>query len=152
MKALVDTCIWSLSLRHKKVANDPYVRELKKLIEEYKSQMLGPIRQEILSSIRAQEQFEKLQMHLGAFPDLPIATRDYERAAKFFNTCRRQGIQGSNTDFLLCAVGERHEMPIFTFDDDFKSFADCLPITLHSTEQPFSIVGQAFTANERPSA
>ena len=48
MKVLVDTCIWSLSLRRKKVVNDPYVRESKKLIEEYKSHMLGPIRQEIL--------------------------------------------------------------------------------------------------------
>lgn len=134
MKVLVDTCIWSLSLRRKKVTDDPYVRELKKLIEEYKAQMLGPIRQEILSGIGAQEQFEKLQMHLRAFADLPIATRDYERAAELFNTCRRQGIQGSNTDFLLCAVGERHEMSIFTFDDDFKRFAACLPITLHSTE------------------
>ena len=134
MKVLVDTCVWSLSLRRKKVEDDPYVRELKKMIEEYRAQMLGPIRQEILSGIRAQEQFEKLQMHLRAFPDLLVATRDYERAAEFFNTCRRQGIQGSNTDFLLCAVGERHEMPIFTFDDDFKFFADCLPITLHSTE------------------
>jgi len=134
MKVLVDTCIWSLSLRRKKIADDPYVRELKKLIEEYRAQILGPIRQEILSGIRVQEQFEKLRTHLRAFPDLTIATRDYERATEFFNTCRRQGIQGSNTDFLLCAVGERHEMPIFTSDDDFTFFADCLPITLHSTE------------------
>ena len=132
MRVLVDTCIWSLSLRRKKVAEDSYIRELKKLIEEYRVQMLGPIRQEILSGIRAQEQFEKLQMRLRAFPDLPIATRDYERAAEFFNTCRGQGIQGSNTDFLLCAIGERHEMPIFTFDDDFKLFADCLPVKLYS--------------------
>ena len=132
MKVLVDTCIWSLSLRRKEVADDPHVRELAKLIEEYRAPMLGPIRQEILSGIRTQEQFEELQLHLRAFPDLPIATRDYERAAGFFNTCRRQGIQGSNTDFLLCAIGERHEMPIYTFDDDFKLFAGCLPVKLHS--------------------
>ncbi len=132
MKVLVDTCVWSLSLRRKKVVEDPYAGELKKLIEKYKVQMLGPIRQEILSGIRTQEQFEKLQMYLRAFPDLPIATKDYERAAEFFTTCRRQGIQGSNTDFLLCAIGALREMPIFTFDDDFKLFADCLPIELHS--------------------
>jgi predicted nucleic acid-binding protein len=50
------------------------------------------------------------------------------------NTCRRQGIQGSNTDFLLCAIGEHHDMPIFTIDDDFKLFADRLPVALHSVE------------------
>lgn len=134
MKVLVDTCIWSLALRRKKAAADPYVLALKKLIEEYQVQMLGPIRQEILSGIRAEEQFKKLQLLLLAFPDLHIATRDYERAAEFFNTCRRQGIQGSNTDFLLCAVGAHHEMPIFTFDDDFKLFAGCLPVKLHPFE------------------
>lgn len=132
MKVLVDTCIWSLSLRRKEVADDPYVRELAKLIEDFRAQMLGPIRQEILSGIRTEEQFEELQMHLRAFPDLPIATRDYERAAGFYNTCSRQGIQGSNTDFLLCAMGERHEMPIFTFDEDFKLFAGRLSVKLHS--------------------
>ena len=134
MKVLVDTCVWSLSLRRRRTAGNPYAQELKKLIAEYKVQMLGPIRQEILSGIRAKEQFEKLQMHLQAFPDLPIETRDYERAADFFNTCRRQGIQGSNTDFLLCAIAEHHEMPIFTFDDDFGLFAGCLPVKLHSLE------------------
>ena len=28
-------------------------------------------------------------------------------AAKFFNVCRSKGIQGSNTDFLICAVAVR---------------------------------------------
>ena len=134
MKVLVDTCVWSLSLRRRRTAENPYAQELKKLIAEYKVQMLGPIRQEILSGIRAKEQFENLQMHLQAFPDLLIETRDYERAADFFNTCRRQGIQGSNTDFLLCAIAEHHEMPIFTFDDDFRLFAGCLPVKLHPFE------------------
>ena len=137
MKVLVDTCIWSLALRRKKVADDLYVPELQKLIEEYRVQLLGPIRQEILSGIRTQEQFEKLQAHLRAYPDLTIATEDYGRAAEFFNLCRGQGIQGSNTDFLLCAVAERYEMPIFTFDDDFKAFADCLPIALHQARYIF---------------
>jgi predicted nucleic acid-binding protein len=37
-----------------------------------------------------------------------------------------------NTDFLLCAVAERHRMPILTVDDDFAQFARLLPIALHS--------------------
>jgi predicted nucleic acid-binding protein len=134
MKVLVDTCIWHLSLRRREVADDPCVRELAKLVKEYRVQMVGPVRQEILSGVRHQVQFEELQAVLGAFPDLPIAAGDYERAAGFFSTCRRQGIQGSNTDFLLCAIGERHDMPIFTTDDDFKLFADRLPVALHSVE------------------
>ena len=132
MKILVDTCIWSLSLRRKEIVEEPCVRELRKLIGEYRVQMIGPIRQEILSGIRDQAQFHQLQEHLRAFPDLSLVRADYERAAEFFNTCRRQGVQGSNTDFLICAVGAGHQMPIFTFDDDFKHFEACLPIALHT--------------------
>jgi hypothetical protein len=37
-----------------------------------------------------------------------------------FNMCQRRGIQGSNTDFLICAVAEMYELSIFTIDQDFK--------------------------------
>jgi predicted nucleic acid-binding protein len=50
---------------------------------------------------------------------MPIDRSDYERAAHVFNACRRKGIQGSNIDFLICAVAHRHAMPIFTLDRDF---------------------------------
>lgn len=93
--------------------------------------MIGPVRQEILSGIKERAQFDKLREHLRAFPDVEIASHDYEEAASAFNRCREKGIQGSNTDFLICAVAARHEFDIFTTDDDFKHFARVLPITLH---------------------
>jgi predicted nucleic acid-binding protein len=68
---------------------------------------------------------------LRSFPDLPLETVDHERAAEHFNLCRRQGVQGSNTDFLLCAVAERHNLAILTTDGDFESFSRHLPISLH---------------------
>ena len=40
-------------------------------------------------------------------------------------------MQGSNTDFLLCAVAERRGLPILTTDRDFVRFAEVLPIELH---------------------
>ncbi len=81
----------------------PFVYELNELIKERRVQMIGPIRQEILSGLKEETQFKALQKHLNAFPDLELITTDYERAAAFFNTNRRKGIQGSNTDFLICA-------------------------------------------------
>ncbi|MES1245213.1 MAG: type II toxin-antitoxin system VapB family antitoxin [Acidobacteriota bacterium] len=54
-----------------------------------------------------------------------------ERAAELFNLCRRQGVQGSNTDFLLCAVAERHGLPILTTDGDFEIFSRHVPVSLH---------------------
>lgn len=35
---------------------------------------------------------------------------------------KAKGVQGSNTDFLICAVANRLKFPIFTTDNDFKKF------------------------------
>lgn len=94
--------------------------------------IIGPIRQELLSGIKERAQFERLREHLRAFPDVTVTTEDYEEAAAFFNQCRDRGIQGSNTDFLICAVAVRNGFSIFTNDDDFAHFASVLPISLHS--------------------
>jgi len=94
--------------------------------------MLGPIRQELLSGIRAAEQFDTLRGHLRAFPDVLLDAEDYEEAASFFNKCRAKGIQGSNTDFLICATAARRGFGILTTDEDFTHFARILPIELHT--------------------
>lgn len=131
MRVLVDTSVWSLSLRRNQPADSPAVTELVELIREVRGQIIGPVRQELLCGIKSQIQYQKLRNHLRAFPDLEITSRDYESAADFFNICRGKGIQGSNTDFLICAVAARHKIPIFTTDEDFKLFQPHLPITFH---------------------
>jgi hypothetical protein len=132
MMILVDTSIWSLGLRRRALLHDPIISELQDLIREFRVQMIGPVRQEILSGIRSHSQFRSLCEHLRAFTDLELTTPDYELAAEFFNISRRKGIQGSNTDFLICAVSNRHHMPIFTTDKDFVLFQKHLPVSLHT--------------------
>ncbi len=132
MKVLVDTSVWSLALRRSPPTTCPEVSELIELIKEVRVTIIGPVRQELLSGIRNEAQFRKLCSHLRAFPDHEITTRDYETAAEFFNLCRSNGIQGSNTDFLICAVAARHKIPIFTTDGDFRQFQPHLPITLYA--------------------
>jgi predicted nucleic acid-binding protein len=93
---------------------------------------LGVVRQELLSGIREETQFMRLRDHLRSFPDVQQETGDFECAADFFNTCRKNGIQGSNTDFLICAVASRLNASIFTTDTDYISYTRFLPIKLHS--------------------
>ncbi len=131
MKVLVDTSVWSLALRRRVRAHAPAVEELRRLIDEGRVAMIGPIRQELLSGIRTMEWFERLRDHLQPFQDERLETADFERAAEHFNTCRARGVQGSNTDFLICALAERRNLPILTTDADFSRFAAILPITLH---------------------
>jgi len=131
LKVLVDTCIWSQSLRQNIDKNNPVVNELIELIKEVRVQMIGPIRQELLSGIRSTTQYENLKNHLSVFPDLMITTQDYEKAAEYYNLARKNGIQGSNTDFLICSISNRYNMPIFTDDQDFELFKNILPIELY---------------------
>lgn len=131
MKVIVDTCIWSYALRRDSQQQNHVVHELEELIGEIRVQLIGPVRQEILSGIKSNKQFQALKQNLKAFPDLEVTSDDYELAADFFNTARRKGIQGSNTDLLICALASRHKMSIFTTDNDFIHFEKHLPITLH---------------------
>jgi len=131
MRVLVDTSIWSMALRHSEISDGQEVPELMELIKELRVQLIGPVRQEILSGIRNHSQFTKLRDYLRPFPDLELTTRDFESAAEFHNICRGKGVQGSNTDFLICAVAVRERMPIFTTDVDFSYFQKYLPILLH---------------------
>jgi predicted nucleic acid-binding protein len=93
--------------------------------------MIGSIRQELLSGVRDAKQFATLRDYLQAFPDLALETEDFEQAADFYNKCRTKGIQGSNIDFLICAVAVRRELSILTTDRDFTRYATVLPIQLH---------------------
>lgn len=133
MKILVDTSVWSLAFRRRKngAAVPPVVVALQGLIEDFRANMIGAIRQEILSGIAEHRQFHLLERRLAAFPDLPITSAEHIRAAEMFNLCRRRGVQGSHIDFLICAAAERHECEIFTLDKDFVGFAKILSIKLY---------------------
>jgi predicted nucleic acid-binding protein len=130
MKVIVDTSVWSLALRRNQSDISPSVVSLRDLMADGRVVLLGAVRQEILSGIRHPEQFNRLKEHLRAFPNLELSIADYELAAEFFNTCRKQGIQGVNTDFLICAAAAQRNCSILTTDRDFDSFKSHLPITL----------------------
>ncbi|MBD1829744.1 PIN domain-containing protein [Microcoleus vaginatus GB1-A2] len=133
MNVLVDSSVWSLALR-RNTTNEALsiVNVLRDLIADGRVVLLGAIRQEVLSGVRYKEQFARLREYLRAFPDLELTTEDYELAAEFFNTCRSNGVQGSNTDFLLCAVAHRRGYTIFTTDKDFENFRSHIPVVLLS--------------------
>ena len=134
MKVIVDTSVWSLALRRDKQEANTTLQEFRRMIHDHRVQMIGPIRQEILSGIRSESQFKKLQKHLESFPDLPTLTEDYVTAAKYFNRCRSKGIQGSNTDFFICAMANRNKFSIYTTDKDFELFSKHIQIVLHKAE------------------
>ena len=137
MKVLVDTSVWSLALRrHKNATLSPeqqnVVSALADLMRDGRAVMMGAIRQELLSGIKTQAGFDALKSSLTAFEDVPLTMADYEKAAEVFNTCRANGVQGSNTDFLISAVSINHQLPIFSVDNDFLNYQKYLPVLLYS--------------------
>ncbi len=133
MNVLVDTSIWSLVLRKDTPKNNVFVLELSELINESRVRIIGPMRQEILSGIRSAAQFGEIKSYLSSFPDIPLETDDFEKAAEFYNTCRKSGVQGSNTDLLIYSVAYHHELEIFTLDNDFLNYQRYLPVQLYSS-------------------
>jgi len=133
MKVLVDTSIWSLALR-KNILNEnenKKVNELKELIKEMRVEIIGPIRQEILSGIKNREIYEELKEKIGIFEDLINNQTDYEKAAEIYNECRKNGIQGSHIDYLICAVAINNKLSIFTDDKDFINYKKIINIRLY---------------------
>jgi predicted nucleic acid-binding protein len=136
MNVLVDTSVFSLALRRKNEnlgASDKFlVEELSELIREGRVRMVGLIRQELLSGIKANEQYEKLRVLLRSFPDEVMDTSDYEEAAKAGNRCRAKGVAVSIVDILLCAVAVKRQWAMFTTDPDFSNYARVLPLRIHT--------------------
>jgi hypothetical protein len=147
MNVLVDTSVWSLALRKKTLTDLEItcVAELRELIKELRVVMIGPIRQELLSGISAPEKHQLLKDRLQAFKDLTIETENYEKAAEFSNTCRSSGIQGSHTDFLICAVAYAYDMSIFTTDKDFMNYSKVLDVRLHEVRDEIGGRGKKTT-------
>ena len=135
MSVLVDTPIWSLALRRKRrhlsQPDQKLVEEWAELVRAGQAQIIGPIRQEILSGIRRTADLNELREVLSSFEDIPLSTGDYEQAAIFFNQCRAKGITGTPIDLQICAIAHRLGFKIFTTDADFVRYARHIPIQIY---------------------
>jgi hypothetical protein len=134
---LIDTPIWSLALRRNATDLNPHEKqltaELGELLREGRAQLIGPVRQELLSGVRHEATFQKLRNDLRAFDEPRLDAADYEEAATIHNKCRARGVAGSSIDFLICAIALRRDWRIFTTDQDFTHFGSIVPLKLHHT-------------------
>lgn len=121
MKFIVDTCVWSLSLRRQdktriSAGEAQVLAQFRDAIQDRRVAMVGPVRQEILSGIRDKTQFAQTQELLDPFRDEEVTSADYIEAARFFNLCRNRGVECGPVDILLCAVAARMGYGILTYD------------------------------------
>jgi predicted nucleic acid-binding protein len=131
---LVDTSVWSLSLRRRAVdlslVERRITQTLYELVRQRNVQLLGATRQEVLSGIREESQYRRVRDHLRGFANVELDALDYEDAARVSNECRQKGIADSSVDMLLCAVSLRRGWEIFTTDRDFIHYARVVPLRM----------------------
>jgi predicted nucleic acid-binding protein len=134
MKILIDTPIWSLAFRKKEIfnANSKTVNNLIDLIRDARVAIIGAIRQEILSGISDKNKFHEIKNKMSVFSDYAVRTEDYEFEAECSNECRKNGIQGSHTDLLICAIAIKNDWEIFTEDTNFLRYEKYVPIKIYT--------------------
>ncbi len=133
MRVLVDTSVWSLALRRRKGESSAAVEALQSLIEDGKVTLIGPIRQEILSGIRHEEQFKKIKSALEPFPDEAIETEDYTNAAQLCNHCLNKGVITGSIDSLIASIAIKSNYELLTTDKDFTHIANVSALKLFAT-------------------
>jgi predicted nucleic acid-binding protein len=134
LKVLVDTPIWSYALCSHNKDYQSKIDTLTSLIQDQRAIIIGPIRQEILSGDSDPHKYLTLREKLSYFKNTPILDGDYELAAEFSSKCRKKEVQGSHIDFLIFAVANRIDIPIFTNDQDFEHYQKIISIKLFEIE------------------
>jgi len=116
---VLDTSVLSVVLRRDPPA--PLTERFARLVEQDAPLSVpGVVLQEVLSGVRSELQFTRLQKALQAFPILLADKADHVQAAQISNACRRRGIATSNADCLIAALTIRCRGELWTLDTDFQ--------------------------------
>jgi hypothetical protein len=129
---VLDTSVLSLAFRRRSLPGEvSEVRQLRRLVQEDAPLVVpGIVTQELLSGVRSDEEFQKLQRHLAGFSVLLAGAQDHVQAARIANACRRKGLVASAVDCLIAALTVSHAASLFTTDADFQQIARCCELQL----------------------
>ncbi len=131
---IIDSDVWSEAFRQKPKNHSPQAKALYSLIANEEVLLIGAIRQEVLSGLRIKKDYDGIKKALRSWKDEEIETSIYELAASFSNHCRSKGVQGSHSDFLICACSAIWNASILSKDNDYKHFEEHIPINLYKIE------------------
>jgi len=126
-----DTSALSQFLRRSPDTQNDVALQVEKLIDSNDLALFGIVRQELLSGVKLPAHFECIDLTTQALPLFFADDEDHTTAARFFNTCRAKGIQGSPIDFLICAMAVKRKFRIYTTDPDFELYEPIIPIELY---------------------
>lgn len=123
---VLDTSVLSAAFRRRtKIEKEPDVAALiKRLVrEDVPLAIPGIVLQELLSGVRTDDQFERLQAVAEGFPVLTAERADHVAAAQVSNACRRAGVSAATIDCLIAAQTIVARGRLLTLDRDFGLMA-----------------------------
>ena len=114
---IVDSSVWIESLRrdgnlHVKVA-------LENLLEEYEATWCGMVKLEVLGGARPPDR-EKLEVHFGCIPYLPMKDAAWNTAKKLAWRLRDKGCTAPWNDILIATLAFEVGCRIYTVDKHFE--------------------------------
>ena len=131
MTVLVDTSVWSLSLRKDGPANHPAVKKLQRLlIDTQNIVLIGIILQEILQGFKQDHVFTKVVTYMEAFPLLSLDRSDFVAAANLRRRAAAQGLTLSTPDCQIAVAAINHHCHLLTTDKDFIGLSQMTPLQL----------------------
>jgi predicted nucleic acid-binding protein len=122
---LLDTSILSLAYRRRRIEAEPHVVQVLRgmIREDVPLAIPGIVLQEVLTGVRSEAQFGRLERALRAFPIVSAEPQHHILAARIANSCRRKGVATSAVDCLIAALATSHDAFLFTLDQDFARMA-----------------------------
>ena len=90
-----------------------------------------PVRMEVLAGARDERHLHDLRRLLARGTSIPTVPTDYEDAAAWYRTCRRNGDTVRKlVDCLIAAVAIRADVELLHADADFEALARHTPLRL----------------------
>ena len=124
---LVDTSAWVEFLRD---TGSPACERVDVLLETDLA-TCDPVRMEVLAGARDERHLRELRRLLARGTSIPTLPTDYEDAAAWYRTCRRNGDTVRKlVDCLIAAVAIRADVELLHADADFEALARHTPLRL----------------------
>ena len=127
---VLDSSVLSVVLRRHHPVSPLAERFVQLVQQDAPLSVPGAVLQEVLSGVRSEAQFTRLQDALEKFSLLLPDKADHVQAARISNTCRSRGIVTSNADCLIAAQTIRRRAELWTLDTDFERIARCCDLRL----------------------
>ncbi len=132
MNILVDTSVWSLALRRKKVPELPEIKALHHILREpNKIVTTGFIVQELLQGFSGPKSCELIIERFQSLPLIQPTLVDHIEATEIRNTCRRSGIQIGTIDALIAQLCIKYDLLLLSTDKDFQYAAQHIPLQFY---------------------